>query len=114
MIVPNNLVSNILFQLCNIKIDSETNIILLCKRSKYDNYKANLSNFYDIGQLDVFISYSWGNKAHVTTIRNFLEEKGIGCWIDDQNLLCGMELLPEIATAIRNSKVYITKNIYIP
>ena len=63
------------------------------------------NNLFYIFSLDAFLSHCWSNKEHVTKVKEFLENRGFKCWIDDRQLHGGMELFHELAKAIRESKV---------
>lgn len=56
---------------------------------------------------DVFISYSSKDEAHACQIRNFLQARGIRCWIDEHDLRFTREYDKEIERAIRGSRMLL-------
>lgn len=56
---------------------------------------------------DVFISYSRKDQEKVNIICQYLENYGIGCWIDRESIHHGNNFKVEIIEAIRSSKVLL-------
>jgi hypothetical protein len=56
---------------------------------------------------DVFISHSSLDKPMADTICEFLESKGISCWIAPRNILPGEEWGDSILRGIQNSKIMV-------
>lgn len=70
---------------------------------------------------DVFISYSSKDSAITETIRDFLEAKGIGCWMAPGSIPNGSNYTREIPKAIRECRVFVLilsdnaqKSIFVP
>ena len=55
-----------------------------------------------------FISYCWAQKEKVKTLKTLLEDHGIRCWIDEQQLEGGSMLFEEIDDGISASSVIIS------
>ena len=56
---------------------------------------------------DVFISYSGEDREEAQRIREFLQTRGIRCWIDKKNLRFARHYDREIEQAIRRSRVVV-------
>jgi hypothetical protein len=58
---------------------------------------------------DVFISYNWGIKKQVQQLYQVLTSLNYKVWMDQTELTAGSNsLTSEIATAIKNSKVFLS------
>jgi hypothetical protein len=58
---------------------------------------------------DVFISYNWGIKQQVQKLYQVLTSLNYKVWLDERELNAGSSpLTAELATAIKNSKVFLS------
>ena len=56
---------------------------------------------------DVFLSQSSKDKPIADKVCQFLEEKGLSCWIAPRNIVPGSDWAASISTAITASKVFL-------
>jgi len=56
---------------------------------------------------DIFISYSWADKAVVHKIVGLLEKQGLSCWIDVGEMIGGDQLFAEMDKGITSSRIFI-------
>jgi hypothetical protein len=65
--------------------------------------------------VDVFISYSWGQKKLVKKLRDFLELHHIRCWMDERRMKGGDELFGSIDQGITGCRVFLAcmSNSYV-
>ena len=60
-------------------------------------------------QKDIFISYNWGIKNQVKILYDVLKNLKYDVWLDDRELSAGnSSLTAELASAIKNSKVFLS------
>lgn len=55
----------------------------------------------------VFISYSRKDSVVAESILEYLESKGISCWLDKRNIILGMDYAESIVHAIRESEIFL-------
>lgn len=55
----------------------------------------------------VFISYSRKDSVVAESILEYLESKGISCWLDKRNITLGMDYAESIVHAIRESEIFL-------
>ena len=59
-------------------------------------------------EFDIFISYQWNIKNEVKEIVNLLHNNGFKVWVDDRYLRPDGDLFPELSSAIKRSKTFIS------
>jgi hypothetical protein len=55
----------------------------------------------------IFLSYQWGSRTVITTLKSHLEEAGYACWMDTGQMGGGDKLFKKIDAGIRGAKVII-------
>ena len=56
---------------------------------------------------DVFISHSSKDADTANKVCQFLEEKGLSCWIAPRNIVPGSDWAASISTAVTSTKVFL-------
>jgi len=96
-----------------IKAQSDMDIIAATKAKTDSNLhkKAPLERQQSKGliieDIDVFISYSWANKPMVQKLKNSLENSGLKCWMDEQQMKGGELLFSEIDHGVSTAAVFV-------
>jgi hypothetical protein len=82
----------------------------------YELHEENAKNLYEelqktVGQTktaaDVFISYSSAQRDLADTMKNFLEEHGISCWMAPYSIPSGSSYQAEIPAALNNTSAVV-------
>jgi len=58
-------------------------------------------------KVDIFISYSWTDKAIVNRLKQVLEDNGLRCWIDEGKMKGGNQLFAEIEKGITECGIFL-------
>jgi len=76
------------------EIVSESKAEIKLQHNKHENH-------------DIFISYSWTDKAVVRKIVVQLEKQGLSCWLDVGEMMVGDQLFAAIDKGITSARVFI-------
>jgi len=105
-------ISTLRTQLEKSKADMETIAVTKAKNDSDLHKKAPLvrqtsKEILTTDDIDVFISYSWANKAMVQKLKSSLEYSGLKCWMDENQMKGGELLFSEIDNGVSSASVFI-------
>lgn len=78
------------------------------KLGKQESTETKIIMTTDTEKFDVFLSHNSKDLDAVIQLKKILENKGVRCWLDDDELLYGDKAVEAINKAVRNSSCFIT------